>query len=325
MLNSSHVWIHRPTNEWDAVRSSRQLRDDVPHEDDAEKQGKYERIAAAVVTLRAKLAELRPDVLVVIGDDQSENFSHTFVNVPRIAVYVGDEFAGRRYDLDDEAAHQRVPCHTGLARHILIGIGERGFDPAFLMGLANPARGIGHAIINPLTYYTDHSIPTVPVLLNALFAPQITATRGYQLGRALREVITSYPDDLRVLIIGSGGLWHTTYHGYNTYLNEEFDLAGLECLRGGDIRAWADLFDSYRVPEGDMSQYVGELRRDMTGMRSPGGPQFGTRETINWITAAAVVDKSRFIVIDYVPIYSSPIGTAFAFCDQIVPEATDGR
>jgi len=317
VLDTSHVWIHRPIEEWDAVRASRKLRDDVPTEDMEEKAKKAARVSAAVAILKDKLAEMRPDALVIFGDDQSENFSNTFSNIPTVAVYVGETFAGRRYNGERGEAHKEVAVHTELATTILTGVLEQGFDPAFLMGLPNPEHGIGHAIMNPLGYFTDYSIPTVPILLNALFAPQITAKRANELGNAVRRVIDAMPGDLRVAVIGSGGLWHTTSHGYNTYLNEEFDGTGLDFLRAGDLKGWANFFDGYKVPEGDMSQFIGELRSDMTGMPTLGGPQFGTRETLNWIAASSVAEGRPFTVVDYVPIYSSPIGCTFAYCDDV--------
>ena len=227
---------------------------------------------AAVQVLKEKLQALRPDALVIFGDDQSENFSDTFVNIPSIAVYVGEEFAGRRYNGERGEGLKSVPGHPALATSILTGLLDNGFDPAFCMGLPNPERGIGHAIMNPLGYFTDYTIPTVPILLNALFAPQVTGKRANQLGNAVRTQIERYPEDIRVLVIGSGGLWHTTSHGYNTYLNEEFDQLGLKHLAAGDIKGWANHFDSYKVPDGDMSQYIGERRNDMTGMPSLAGP-----------------------------------------------------
>ena len=42
----------------------------------------------------------------------------------------------------------------------------------------------------------------------------------------------------------------------------------------------------------------------------------GTGETRNWIVAAAVADGQPATVIDYVPIYASPIGTSFAYWDN---------
>jgi 3-O-methylgallate 3,4-dioxygenase len=317
VLNTGHVWIHRPIEEWEAVRQSRRLRDDVPLEDMSEKQAKYDRVSAAVEVLKHKLEEMRPDTIIVFGDDQSENFSNTFVNVPSIAVYVGETFAGRRYNGEKGEAHQVVQNNTALATSILTSLLRSGFDPAFCMGLPNPERGIGHAIMNPLGYFTNYTIPTIPILLNALFAPQVTGKRAYELGKAVRTAIEAYPEDLRVVAIGSGGLWHTTSHGYNTYLNEEFDQAGLKLLTDGNLSGWAKHFDSYVVADDDMSQFIGERRDDMTGMPTLGGPQFGTRETLNWIAASSMADGRPFNVVDYVPIYSSPIGSTFAYCDDV--------
>jgi hypothetical protein len=55
----------------------------------------------------------------------------------------------------------------------------------------------------------------------------------------------------------------------------------------------------------------------MTGMPAISGPQLGTRETCNWIGAAAVADGCPNEIVDYIPMYASPIGTAFAYCDKV--------
>jgi hypothetical protein len=44
-----------------------------------------------------------------------------------------------------------------------------------------------------------------------------------------------------------------------------------------------------------------------------GGPRGGTRETCNWIAAAAVAEGRPATLVDYIPIYASPIGAAFAY------------
>ena len=43
------------------------------------------------------------------------------------------------------------------------------------------------------------------------------------MGSAIKDIIAEYPDDLRVAVVGSGGLWHTP-GAKNAWLNEEFDL-----------------------------------------------------------------------------------------------------
>ena len=63
--------------------------------------------------------------------------------------------------------------------------------------------------MRPAETLTDMQTPILPVLTNCYFAPQITGKRSYQLGIAIRDAIEAHPDDLRVAVVGSGGLWHT--------------------------------------------------------------------------------------------------------------------
>src|SRR5205085_952545 len=169
-------------------------------------------------------AEVHPDVLVVFGDDQLECFD--FNNFPSFAVYVGEEFEGRLSNADAnfgrrpanggngggapgmgpaaEAPKARVQGHPGLGVSILTGLMQHGFDPAFCMDMPKPERGIGHAFLRPFESITDQKTAVVPILLNCYYAPQPTAMRCYQLGKAVRDVIEEYPDDIRVAVCGSG-------------------------------------------------------------------------------------------------------------------------
>jgi hypothetical protein len=193
---------------------------------------------------------------------------------------------------------------------------KQGFDPAFCMDMPKPERGIGHAFLRPASSLTDLKTPIVPVLVNCYYAPQPTGERCYQFGKAVREAIEAHPSDLRVAIVGSGGLWHTP-SAKDAYLDEDFDQGTLRFLEAGDIRGMAEHFDSYRIPDGDRSQYVGERGRNSTGMPGFGGPQGGTRETCNWIAAAAVADGSHNTIVDYIPVYSSPVGAGFAYTTDV--------
>ena len=71
--------------------------------------------------------------------------------------------------------------------------------------------------------------------------------------------------------------------------------------------------DGYQVPAGDRSQDLLARGRDVTGMPGPGGPQGGTREACTWIAAAAVAEHRPAVVVDYVPVYASPVGAGFAY------------
>jgi Catalytic LigB subunit of aromatic ring-opening dioxygenase len=305
-----------PSSGWPALRSGRTFREEVPFESQEEMDAKWARTVAGKRALRQKLAELRPDVLVIVGDDQEECFG--FSNFPALAVYLGEQMAARPgprpedSDVHPDKLPAVAPGHPALARHLLTGFMEEGFDPAFMMDMPRPERGMSHAVMLPLGFFTDYEIPTVPVLINAYYAPQVTARRSAEVGRALRRLISSYPEELRVVVIGSGGLWHTPRQE-RSWLNEEFDLEGMRLLSEGDVEGWIELFDGYRPDDDDPSQDWKVPRRGVTGLPTPSGPQGGSRETLCWIAAAAVIEGERSEVLDYIPIYASPVGNAFAF------------
>ncbi len=48
----------------------------------------------------------------------------------------------------------------------------------------------------------------VPVEINTVQSPLPSAARCYKLGEAIGRAVASYPEDLRVVVIGTGGLSH---------------------------------------------------------------------------------------------------------------------
>jgi 3-O-methylgallate 3,4-dioxygenase len=334
---TSHTpFCYMPPENWNAIRATRALRADVPMDDIDSSRDKFNRIQKAFETLRGKLAEAEPDVVMIIGDDQMECFD--FRNFPSFALYVGEEFEGfisspaalahdafesvgvtpppEAQELIKDAGpprRARIQGAPELGGSLLAGLIKRGFDPAFSMEMPNPEFGLGHAFMRPSETLTDMKTPVLPVLTNCYYAPQITGLRSYQMGKAIREAIEEYPGNERIAVIGSGGLWHTPARK-DAYLDESFDRAELDFMARGDVEGMARYFDEYRIPEGDASQAVPPKGKASTGMPVLGGPQGGTRETANWIAAAAVAAKPATIV-DYVPVYASPIGCGFAYWD----------
>jgi Catalytic LigB subunit of aromatic ring-opening dioxygenase len=308
VFNMSHSpFCYMPADRWNEVRASRSLRADVPLDDVATNRAKAARVGAAFSTLRAKLAAAAPDVLVVFGDDQLECFD--FRNYPAFAIYAGEKFQGSLAG----GGSAGVPGHPALASALLTGLMRRGFDPAFSLDMPKPDRGIGHAFLRPAQSLTDFTTPIVPVFLNCYYAPQPTAARCHQLGAAVREIIDALPGDLRIAVVGSGGLWHTP-RARGAYLDEVFDRAILRFVVAGDARGMARYFDDYRAPDDDASQPVSTTPGPgTTGLPDAGGPRGGTRETCNWIAAAAVAEGVAATLVDYVPIYASPIGAAFTY------------
>jgi hypothetical protein len=311
VFNMSHSpFCYSAPEHWNDVRASRSLRADVPLDDVETNRAKAARVAAAFATLRARLAAAAPDVIVIFGDDQLECFD--FRNYPAFAIYAGEKFHGALAG----GGSAGVPGHPTLATALLTGLLRRGFDPAFSLDMPKPDRGIGHAFLRPAESLTDFTTPIVPVLLNCYYAPQPTAARCYQLGIAVREIIDAQAGDLRVAVVGSGGLWHTPGKK-DAWLNTDFDETTLKLLEAGDIKGMAEHFDSYVIPPDDESQNTSQRSRNVTGMPSPGGPAGGTRETCAWIAAAAVSDGCPTTIVDYVEVWASPVGNAFAYCDRI--------
>lgn len=317
-------------HEWEPIRAKRDLpgryADGIPVDPPEENVAKYDRCWEAIAELRRELDAARPDVLVVLGDDQDEQF--TLANMPTLAVYAGESFAGYRigkYEgvpLPDTPRVERpkssehwgeVPGHPELGRHLLTGLVREGFDPAFMLELPAPEVGMSHAFMRPLHCLRPAlDLPTVPVFVDCFYGPQPSAQRCYELGRALRRLIESWPSDLRVAVVGSGGLWHTPLDAFAT-IELDFDDAVLEAVRTGDAKAMAAVFDA-GLSTPDLTEAQIRTRSGGTGMALGYGS--GVGEVRNWVVAAAVAEGTRGVVVDSVDIWASPVGVAFAYWPQ---------
>jgi hypothetical protein len=322
--------------QWGRIRELRSLpgryAPDNPVDPVDQNVAKHARCMSALGELRRQLGAARPDVLIIFGDDQDEQFS--LATMPSLAVYAGEEFAGYRISrfegvpLPGTARAERpktsehwtsVRGHPGLGRHLVTGLVRAGFDPAFMLTLPDQNEGMSHAFMRPLNCLRPAcDLPVVPVFVNCFYGPQPTAARCYQVGRAVRELVGSWPEDLRVAVIGSGGLWHTPLDPGAT-IDERFDADILAAVRAGDARAMAAVFDrglEVSGPDADRAREAGGTAANSSGAGGTGmvlGYDSGTGETRNWVAAAAVVDGIPGTVVDSVSIWASPIGVAFAY------------
>jgi Catalytic LigB subunit of aromatic ring-opening dioxygenase len=320
---SHSPFLFKPREWWNKVRDARPSSAGNPRDSDADNADKAARARAAMAELRGVFQRAKPDLAVVFGDDQEEQF--TLQNLPAFAVYAGGDFEGYRelaYDgvpgsrqLLPKSAENwvKVPARPDLARGLLGGLQRSGFDPAFMLSLPNTAHGMGHAFMRPMGSLTGagFDVPVLPVMVNCFYAPQPTAARCVAAARAIRGLIESWPGDMRVAVIGSGGLWHTP-GAQDAYIDEEFDRAILDGLQRGDADGMADYFDRWRPSAARAHLKCYESFSGGTG--SAGGIGSGAGETRNWIMAAALADRPG-VVIDYVPVYASPCGMAFAHWD----------
>ena len=172
------------------------------------------------------LAQKKPDVLLFIFNDHVTSFF--FDHYSHFALGVGEQFR-----VADEGGGARklppVKGHPALARHIANGLVADEFDLAFFQ-----SRGLDHGCFSPLSLLWPHEPAwpgaIVPLQIGVLEFPIPSASRCFKLGKALRKAIESYPEDIKVAIVGTGGLSHQVHGERAGFNNTEWDMEFLERL-----------------------------------------------------------------------------------------------
>ena len=70
----------------------------------------------------------------------------------------------------------------------------------------------------------------IPLAVNVVMYPPPTGHRCYMLGKAIRKAVESYPEDLKVVIFGTGGLSHQISGPRAGLINSKWDKAFLDNL-----------------------------------------------------------------------------------------------
>lgn len=257
---------------------------------------RYDAAQAALDRIRDAIAAARLDVLLIVGDDQTELFRTS--NNPAVALFYGPSIrntarepaaandnwvkSARMWRHEPEADHE-YPVRSDLAAWLIRGLCDRDFDIAAMDGL-EPGQSEGHAFqFVHRRLLKDRALPVIPVILNTFDPPnQPTPRRCVALGEALRELIAAWPQDLRVGVIASGGLSHFV-------VDEVLDRHVIDAIRRKDLPALAAL--------------------------DPKQLQAGSSEIRNWIVVGAMARDLELDQVDYIPGYRSPAltGTGLAF------------
>ena len=219
------------------------------------------------------LEKRKPDVLFFIYNDHITSFF--FDHYSPFVLGIDD-----RYVTADEGGGPReyppVAGHLGLARHIGSSLFTDEFDISFFQ-----KKPIDHGLFSPLSMMTDRGKAwngaVIPFQVGVLQFPIPTARRCYRLGKALRRAIESYPEDLDVAIVATGGLSHQVHGERCGFNNTEWDLEFLDLLEN----------DPEKLTEITQAEYV-----ERGGLESA--------EIIMWlIMRGALPDKIRCVHRDY--------------------------
>jgi protocatechuate 4,5-dioxygenase, beta chain len=172
------------------------------------------------------IAELKPDVVILVYNDHASAFSVELI--PTFALGCTEEFK----PADEGWGPRPVPVvkgHPVLAAHIAQSVILDGFDLTIVNKL-----DVDHGCTVPLTLMfgqpKEWPCPIIPLAVNVVQYPPPTGERCYNLGKAIKRAVELYPEDLRVVIFGTGGMSHQLQGTRAGLINREFDTRLLDNL-----------------------------------------------------------------------------------------------
>jgi protocatechuate 4,5-dioxygenase beta chain len=172
------------------------------------------------------IAEVNPDVIILVYNDHASAFSVDLI--PTFALGCAAEFP----PADEGWGPRPVPVvvgHPDLAGHIAESVILDEFD----LTIANKM-DVDHGLTVPLSlmFGQPQAWPCriIPLAVNVVQYPPPTGHRCYIFGKAIRKAVESYPEDLRVVIFGTGGMSHQLQGKRAGLINREFDTRFLDNL-----------------------------------------------------------------------------------------------
>jgi aromatic ring-opening dioxygenase catalytic subunit (LigB family) len=270
---TSHAYTFQEPETWDrrrerskanvAKKNAGRLADDTPEaraETLEDNQARYAAIREAHQLIRERVAAARADAVLLVGDDQAENWNAE--NMPQLLVYTGGDYVADDWDRKHTATIHNRP---DIALALVEGLLDEGFDVQHASAFRD-GKLLSHAHTEPVLYLLRQSgVPVVPMFVNAVHPPAPSPARCYAFGQALRRVIDRDLADKRIVLAASGGLSHFSpshpwaHHVGTRYVGDisvAFDRRIVEWMRSGEGHRLADLTARELIEHGE-----GELRQ----------------------------------------------------------------
>lgn len=242
-----------------------------------------EGLTRAMTEIGRRMRRARPDVLIEISPDHWVNFF--LDNLPGICVGMGEEHEGPGEPWMKGFPHRKIPGHPKLAGHIMQIALEHDFEPAMSYHLR-----LDHGFCIPLWKAgIDPLPPIVPIIINDLEPPHPSIRRCLAWGTLLREAIKSYPENIRVAVLATGGLSHSIGEPTMGEIDEKFDRECIGRFEDGDAHALVEFLNE-RLPT------IGN----------------GAAEIRNWVAAHGVAGRRGFELIGYCNVPEVYVGCGFA-------------
>ncbi|MGA9322087.1 MAG: class III extradiol dioxygenase family protein [Xanthobacteraceae bacterium] len=222
------------------------------------------------------LTRTKPDVAVVFYNDHGLNF---FLDkMPTFAVGAAAE-----YRSEDEGwgipVSRPIPGDAAFSWHLINALVADEFDVTTCQEML-----IDHAVTIPMALMWPGSassmkpwpVKIVPIQINTVQHPLPNLARCLKLGRSIGRAIESYERDLRVVVVGTGGLSHQLDGTRAGFINKEFDklcldkiVAEPEALTRYSIHDWVEQsgsqgveFLNWMAMRGALTGRVSELSRN---------------------------------------------------------------
>lgn len=177
--------------------------------------------------VKAWLREKQPDVLVYIYNDHmtaffADHYSHFALGIGE-SYGAADEGGGPR-DLP------RIAGDPAFAQHLAMALVADEFDLSYFQG-----KDLDHGAFSPLSVLLDYdeagwASRLLPIQCGVLQFPIPNPRRFWKFGRTLRRAIQSYPEDIKVAIVGTGGLSHQVHGERCGFNNTPWDMEFMDRL-----------------------------------------------------------------------------------------------
>jgi protocatechuate 4,5-dioxygenase, beta chain len=172
--------------------------------------------------VREWLARVQPDVAIVIYNDHGLNF---FLDkMPTFAVGAAAEYT----NADEGWGLKPVPSFQGfpeLSWHLIESLVAEEFDLTTCQEMM-----VDHGFTVPMSLLWPQrpALRCIPIAVNTVQHPLPSPARCYKFGQALGRAIASFPERLKVVLLGTGGLSHQLDGQRAGHINREFDELCME-------------------------------------------------------------------------------------------------
>lgn len=171
------------------------------------------------------LAREKPDIAVVFYNDHGLNF---FLDkMPTFAVGAAIEYRN-----EDEGwgipVSRSAKGDPALSWHLINRLVADEFDITMCQEML-----VDHAFTIPMALMWPNGkwpVKIVPIAINTVQHPLPSLARCLKLGQSVARAVQAYPEDLRVLVVGTGGLSHQLDGERAGFINKAFDKFCMDSL-----------------------------------------------------------------------------------------------